>query len=218
MLFRSTEDIIIDYTKAKIEDNRNKGQGIRIIFPGPGEGKATHLENGKQYCFLVSQLTDSSDNDIQPDPIYFWDEDIAKVAIERGQDVPVFMVDFPGIKLTGPTYPGDNDGPLERNSSGQPLYFTGATDSNGNPGTTTTPNSTPYYAEVDKGFKAEPDSTSTVDDNVAYDLLLRTDTPIKYNLYYRVLNGGVVVKSDNISKFSNNLLPALDEADRKSVV
>ena len=201
-----TEDIIIDYTKAKIEDNRNKGQGIRIIFPGSGEGKATHLENGKQYCFLVSQLTDSSDNDIQPDPIYFWDEDIAKVAIERGQDVPVFMVDFPGIKLTGPTYPGDNDGPLERNSSGQPLYFTGATDSNGNPGTTTTPNSTPYYAEVDKGFKAEPDSTSTVDDNVAYDLLLRTDTPIKYNLYYRVLNGGVVVKSDNISKFSNNLL------------
>ncbi len=207
-----TEDIIIDYTKAKIEDNRNKGQGIRIIFPGSGEGKATHLENGKQYCFLVSQLTDSSDNDIQPDPIYFWDEDIAKVAIERGQDVPVFMVDFPGIKLTGPTYPGDNDGPLEREgtdpATALPKYY--VVGENGSPTkeTSTTKTDYPVYAEVDKGFKAEPDSTSTVDDNVAYDLLLRTDTPIKYNLYYRVLNDGTVVKSDSISKFSDNLLAA----------
>jgi len=129
---------------------------------------------------------------------------------EMGQDVPPFLVDFPGMKLTGPTYPGENDGPLERNNKGQPLYYRYKPDASGNnvdPEVTTDHTATPKYAEVDKGFKVTPDSTKSVDEALAYDFILRTNADIRYNLYYRVLDGSSVIKtSEGLKAIEGSLL------------
>ena len=151
----------IDYTQARIEDNRSKNGSIRVVFPNSG----LHLESGKQYCFEVNYLMDSSRNSMDPERIYFWDltqtqrDEVKK----KGHDVEPFIVDFPAAKLKEVI--GLLDAPKVRDIAGAP---------------------TATEAVADLVFTMQGDSTGDVDPQLAYDILLWTNRPIEYNLYYRI--------------------------------
>ena len=153
------EDWTIDYTKAIVE-SRSEG-GIRIIFPSEG----LHLQNGGQYCFIINDLIDLSGNPIDPaDGVNFWSNPTESAA--PGHDVKPFVVDSPRVLLGSPKT--GSDLPLIRSEDG-------------------TISEEP--ARMDMSFNMRPESTGSVSDDTAYDVLLWSGTRMAYDLYYRVVDG-----------------------------
>lgn len=194
------KDVDIDYTQVQLEDNRAKGGGIRVIFPNSG----LHLENGGQYCFLITNLLDSSRNPFLYDPIDFWswDEETKKAAMEAGYDVNSFIVDFPAAMLERVGIE-DDDRPQKRDMNGKPQFDT---DAEGN--------ETAISAFVDRAFSMKGDATSAVDPALAYDIQLWTNRDIEYQLYYRLKDSDGVVKGDSLTDYNAYLLsPSNGDAD-----
>ena len=160
----------IDYTQATVE--ARKEGGIRITFPASG----LHLENGAQYCFVIQDVYDLSNNqnEIEPNPVDFRDENSKKNAEANGHNVPPFDIGFSRIEMSeDQATVGSQDGPYERDASGgikeEDDKFVRAT--------------------MDKVFQVEPKSTSTVDEATGYDIILWCDMPsTDFDVYYRVVN------------------------------
>ena len=176
-----TNDMLVDYTAAVVEDLRSKSGVVRVRFPS----SATHLVSGGQYCFIITDFVDSSQNELVPKTINFMDPASRKSAIDVGHDVDYFIVDFASAKLARLTV--QDNLPYQREN--------GAITTN--------------EAEVDRAFTMKPDSTSVVDPLYAYDLALWTNRPIEYDLYYRIRdskNDDNWVTQEKIGEYADNLL------------
>ncbi|MCI9432212.1 MAG: S-layer homology domain-containing protein [Oscillospiraceae bacterium] len=139
-------------------ESRDEG-GIRITFPAEG----LQLQNGGQYCFTINDLTDLAGNGITPeDGVDFWDN--ATQSAAAGHNVKPFIVEAPWIRLGDPII--GTEFPMLRENG----VITNNT------------------ARADMFFSMEPQSTSSVAETTCYDILLWSRTPMKYDLYYRVLD------------------------------
>ncbi len=164
------DDWVIDYTKATIVSLPTGG--IRITFPSEG----LHLENGGRYYFTIENVTDMSNsfNEVSPNPVDFFRNQATSAA--NGHNVPVFVVEFARVDLSSPGV-GATDGPIVDAT---------ATDNE------------KKFARVDMSFRMTPVSTETVGDIISYDVLLWTDSQLKFDLYYRVVDqGGQKISDEN---------------------
>ena len=93
---QTTEDWVIDYTKATVTSLPSGG--IRITFPSEG----LHLENGAKYFFTIGEYRDISNkqNMVSPNPVDFFRNESASLAGQH--DVKPFIVEFPWVDLSSP--------------------------------------------------------------------------------------------------------------------
>lgn len=168
--FSNNDDWIIDYTQATVEAHEG---GIRITFPK----SALHLQNGGQYYFTVTNVTDVSNNQnpLVPTTVDFHTADLAQLSKAAGHDLPVFLVEFARVDFSRPGV-GAGDAPILRDAGGKPIAkpATGYSDND--------------YVRMDMSFRLTPISTETVADSISYDLLLWTYNQVKFDLYYRVVD------------------------------
>ena len=156
----TSDNWVIDYTQARVEAHEG---GIRITFPNSG----LNLENGGKYYFVISDVTDISNNQnpLVPSIVNFHDEDKKNASIAGGHDVPEFTVESAWVNFSTPGV-GAGNAPVRRNTTG-----TGA-----------------QFVRMDMTFRLTPMSTGTVSSDICYDLMLWTRNVAEFDLYYRVVN------------------------------
>lgn len=181
--------MVIDYTQATVESRREGG--IRITFPASG----LHLENGAQYCFVIQDVYDLSNNqnEIEPNPVDFRDENSKRQAEEKGHNVPPFDIGFSRIEMSDGVGVGAKDGPYERNADGSIKV-----DGDGKA----------VLANMDKSFRMEPKSTGTVNDTTSYDMVFWCDAShTDFDIYYRVTNKDPKAASNRIDDQTTHAYP-----------
>lgn len=166
-------DWAIDFTKARV-NSANLGGKVQIIFPYEN-GDGVRLDSGATYHFEVNtdtsnQITDLSGHAMSSAPVKY------DTPEDQGHSLPQFTVVFArvnmtsnGFRLTGQEWPAaiqeENDRLAEQGLN------IGA-------------------YQVDFKFRLMPEETKSVAEGIAYDLLLWTDTDIKYDLYFRIVTDG----------------------------
>lgn len=157
---------VIDYRNATVTAKDGK---VLVTFPYDANDEtnrksATNLVSGATYYFQLQNLTDTStgQNPIKPPTL-----DYTNVA---GTDhvLPAFETVFalinlasPGVRGTGPAFKGVVDGEDPSNHG---------------------------FARNDVSFRLTPQSTANANEDIAYDLLMFSDSSIKFDLYYRIID------------------------------
>ena len=171
------KDWVIDFAQAKVESKDGK---ILLTFPSD----ALNLSSGSTYYFAITNLTDNSTatNPVVPSTV-----DYNQASVAQGHKVPRFTVVFAQVYLTSLDL-GTGTLPYERNDkianskpNGTPTGAAGTTDDD--------------LADVDASFRMVPISTSKVEDNMSYDMLIWSDTTMEFDLFYRVVDKSGAVKT-----------------------
>ena len=161
-------EYVLDYTQATIE----RGQNGTVVLTFPNSG--LHLENGGQYCFKIHDIIDTSTernplrgngvvdfitNNTNPDGSNAEDHFVPPFTVEPA--ILRFLTDDETVGIAR------GDGPYKRDKTGA---------------------ITKTLDNVDFNFHVTPESTSTVNPTLSFDLLFFTNTLCAFDLYYRVLD------------------------------
>lgn len=171
------KDWVIDFAQAKVESKDGK---ILLTFPSD----ALNLSSGSTYYFAITNLTDNSTakNPVVPSTV-----DYNQASVAQGHKVPRFTVVFAQVYLTSldlgtGTLPYERDDKIANSKpNGTPTGAAGTTDDD--------------LADVDASFRMVPISTSKVEDNMSYDMLIWSDTTMEFDLFYRVVDKSGAVKT-----------------------
>ena len=160
-------EYVLDYTQVTIE----RGQNGAVVLTFPNSG--LHLENGGQYCFKIHDIIDTSTernplrgngvvdfitNNTNPDGSNAEDHFVPPFTVEPA--ILRFLTDDETVGIAR------GDGPYKRDANGI----------------------TRDLDNVDFNFHVTPESTSTVNPTLSFDLLFFTNTLCAFDLYYRVLD------------------------------
>ncbi len=161
-------EFTLDYTQVTIE----RGQNGAVVLTFPNSG--LHLENGGQYCFKIHDIIDTSTernplrgngvvdfitNNTNPDGSNAEDHFVPPFTVEPA--ILRFLTDDETVGIAR------GDGPYKRDKTGA---------------------ITKTLDNVDFNFHVTPESTSTVNPTLSFDLLFFTNTLCAFDLYYRVLD------------------------------
>lgn len=142
---------------------------------------ALNLESGARYHFQLKNITDTSKNAMKPMP--------QSLPTFRTASAEVYIAEYRGdLSLEAYELKYDENGEpyLDRES---PIYayndYQHKTDSEGNPDQSQT-----TEIPIDIAFTAEPRSTSTAAENVAWDMIFWFDTTVSFELFTRVQGSG----------------------------
>lgn len=167
----SSSEWVIDFTKAQVANVNGK---IQITFPNTADNEpGLRLASGATYYFKVNidsqnKISDLSGHEIESSPVWY------ETPESEGHSLPMFTVVFARVNLTSNGF--------ALNSQQWPL----AIEKENNLNRDNNLGIGDYG--VDFKFRMRPDSTESVADGIAYDLLLWTDTQLEYDLYYRAVS------------------------------
>ena len=167
----SSSEWVIDFTKAQVANVNGK---IQITFPNTADNEpGLRLASGATYYFKVNidsqnKISDLSGHEIESSPVWY------ETPESEGHSLPMFTVVFARVNLTSNGF--------ALNSQQWPL----AIEEENNLNRDNNLGIGDYG--VDFKFRMRPDSTESVADGIAYDLLLWTDTQLEYDLYYRAVS------------------------------
>ncbi len=190
---QQTEGWVVDYHNVIIQPSPTDASKLWVTFPSDLENldnSALQLASGSQYYFEITGVRDNSGNATTPSVLRH--DEIARIP-NSPHVLPIFETVFaivdlssPGVGDDTPEFVSNTEG--KDNTQGENLDQTG-------------------HARVDASFRLTPQSTSSSDPSISYEIVLFSDYTIDFDLYYRILDAET---EKPVTNDSEALLPSSD--------
>ena len=192
---QQTEGWVVDYHNVIIQPSPTDASKLWVTFPSNLENldnSALQLASGSQYYFEITGVRDNSGNTTTPSVLRH--DEIARIP-NSPHVLPIFETVFAIVDLSSPGVGDDT-----------PIFVKNDNKDN-EQGADQDTNSADRRARVDASFRLTPQSTSSSDPSISYEIVLFSDYTIDFDLYYRILDAET---EKPVTNDSEALLPSSD--------
>lgn len=172
---QQTEGWVVDYHNVIIQPSPTDASKLWVTFPSNLENldnSALQLASGSQYYFEITGVRDNSGNTTTPSVLRH--DEIARIP-NSPHVLPIFETVFAIVDLSTPGVGDDTPEFIENKEAGKNNSQGENLDQKG-------------HARVDASFRLTPQSTSSSDPSISYEIVLFSDYTIDFDLYYRILD------------------------------